>query len=374
MNIIRHIFCAAALTAAAASAAQEKENAPQGEFNPHAYLQIQAGTQYTLAEAPFSDLISPNIQVAGGYQVCPWMGIRLSVGAWQSMGGFNGYHRNGHPGNVTYKYNYIAPAADVTFNLSNAICGYNPERVVSIYAFIGAGANIGFSNGEANDIHNQGYRMAYIWNGTKVRATGRAGIGLDFRISDAITLEVETNANILNDHYNSKKAGNADWYFNLLGGIRINLGKTSRKTAPGSLPAIIAEQDGPEAKDEEPSVKEQPAPAKETRKEREMHRDIFFRINSFKINEEGERKIAEIAGYLKENQNTTLYVTGYADAQTGNDAINNRLSRLRAETVVKTLTGKHNIERNRIKSKYEGSKVQPFAENDMNRVAVCIGK
>lgn len=369
INIIKAILCASIATTAAN--AQQKENVATKEFNPHAYIQIQGGEQYTLAEANFNDLISPNIQVAGGYRLKPWLGIRLSVGAWQSKGGFNGYRRNGMPGNVTYKYNYVAPAADITLDLSNIIYGYNPNRTLSVSAFIGAGANIGFSNNEANDINSQGYKMAYIWDGTKVRATARGGIGLDFRVSDAISLGMEANANILNDHYNSKKAGNADWYFNLLAGIKVNIGKTTRKTAPTPPPTIVTEHNEPEVKEERP-IQETPAPVEETKKETEMHRDIFFKINSSEINGEGEKKIAELAEFLKENKDATLYVTGYADAKTGNDAINNRLSRQRAEAVKNVLTGKHKIEGNRIKSRHEGSRIQPFAENDMNRVSICI--
>lgn len=43
---------------------------------------------------------------------------------------------------------------------------------------------------------------------------------------------LEGNANITTDKYNSKKAGNADWYFNALAGLRINLGKSHTKTEP----------------------------------------------------------------------------------------------------------------------------------------------
>lgn len=43
---------------------------------------------------------------------------------------------------------------------------------------------------------------------------------------------LEGNANITTDKYNSKKAGNADWYFNALAGLRINLGKSHTKTKP----------------------------------------------------------------------------------------------------------------------------------------------
>ena len=39
---------------------------------------------------------------------------------------------------------YVAPGIDITFNLSNAIYGYNPNRIFNLSAFIGGGANIGW--------------------------------------------------------------------------------------------------------------------------------------------------------------------------------------------------------------------------------------
>ena len=57
---------------------------------------------------------------------------------------------------------------------------------------------------------------------------------VDFRLSDKVSLGVELQATTLNDHYNSKRAGNADWYFNALAGVKYNLGKTytTRKVEP----------------------------------------------------------------------------------------------------------------------------------------------
>jgi hypothetical protein len=50
--------------------------------------------------------------------------------------------------------------------------------------------------------------MRYIWDGTKERPFGRGGIELNFRVSDAVSIMLEGNANILSDKYNSKKADN----------------------------------------------------------------------------------------------------------------------------------------------------------------------
>lgn len=351
------------------TAAQET---PEYRFQKHAYLQLQGGAQYTLGEAKFSDLVSPNAQLGLGYRFTPVLGARLTVNAWQSRGGFNGYVDNGLAGNVTYKYKYVAPGIDLTLDLTNAIGGYTPHRAVSLTLFAGGGANIAFSNGEAQDINAAGYEMAYIWDGTKVRPFGRGGIGIDFRLSDAVSLGIEGNANVVSDKYNSKKAGNADWYFNALAGIKIALGKTSRKAA-AEVPVMQAVIPA-----EEPAS-ETPAPAAEVKEKAAetvapMRKEVFFAINSCEITADEHAKITELAQYMKEHPAAKAVVTGYADAGTGTQAINERLSAGRAEAVAGVLTKVYGIDAARIEQRAEGSRVQPFAENDMNRVTICTAE
>lgn len=335
-------------------------------FNPHAFITLQGGAQYTLGEAKFKDLISPNVQLGIGYQFNSWFGARLAANAWQSKGGYNGYMVNNLPGNVTYKYKYVAPGVDFMFNLSNAFFGFNPMRVVNVTAFVGGGANIAFSNDDANALSNQGYLMSYIWSGTKVRPVGRGGVDVDFRISDRFSIGIEGNANILSDHYNSKKAGNADWYFNGLVGFKISLGKTYKKIETPVEPVQTAE---PAPQMEEKVVE----PVKqEVKAVEDIRRDVFFKINSTKVSDQESVKIEELANYLKGNPNTKLEIKGYADAKTGTDEINNKLAKLRAESVVKILVEKYQISNNRIIYSSEGAKVQPFSENDKNRVSICV--
>lgn len=71
-------------------------------FKKHAFITLQGGAQYTLGEAKFKDLISPNVQLGIGYQFNPWFAARIQANGWQSKGGWN----NGI--NNTYKFKYVA--------------------------------------------------------------------------------------------------------------------------------------------------------------------------------------------------------------------------------------------------------------------------
>ncbi|MGN0282634.1 MAG: OmpA family protein [Prevotella sp.] len=363
MKTLKTLLVAALLSLGLAAQAQDADYT----FKKHAFLQLQGGVQHTLGEAKFGDLLSPNIQAALGYQFSPIFGARLAVNGWQSKGGYSGYKESdgANPGNIQYKYKYVSPTIDFMFNLSNLIWGYNPVRLVNVSAFVGGGLNIGFSNDEANDIAARGYNMTYLWDGTKVLPVGKAGIAVDFRLSDAVALGIEGNANVLSDKYNSKKAENADWYFNVLAGLKINLGKSYEKVVPPAPAPVVVEP--------EPEPVVEPAPVVEEIKVIEPLRiDVFFTINVSKITESEENKVKELVEFMNKYPNKKVQVTGYADAGTGNDKINDRLAAQRAAAVVKMLTEKYGIAADRISSDSKGSRVQPFAENDMNRVSICI--
>ena len=369
-----------------ASAQAEQKGTTEYVFQPHWYVMLQGGGQYTLGEGDFSDLFSPNAQVALGYNFSKVLGLRLSVNAWQSKGVIKLDDTDMTPASTyegKWKWNYVAPSLELMFNLSNIVCkNFNPNRLLNVYAFVGGGANIAMSNDDAQKVEaeirayqNRGnllwdgrQNMRYLWDGTKVNIFGKGGLIFDFRISDKVSVNIEGNANILTDKYNSKKADNADWYFNALAGVKVNLGKTyTTKFTPAPEPEIRYVEKVVE------KIVEVPAKV-EVKPIEKIRRDIFFTINSFKVRDTEAEKIKDIADYLQNHPNAKVEVTGYADAGTGNNRINDRLAKQRADVVVKALMNQYNISADRISFDSKGSRVQPFAENDLNRVTICIAE
>lgn len=362
--------------------AANAQDAPKTEyvFNPHWYVQGQIGAQYTLGEVKFGDLISPNLQLGVGRQFTPIWGARFSLNMWQSKGGINIYDDKLNKTSKDYSWNYIAPMIDGTLNLSNALCGYNPTRTVSVGLLAGIGLNIGFGNDDAKDIakaiadaeSNTGSEnLKYAWGGTKVRFVGRVGANVDFRIDDQWSVGVEATANVLSDNYNSKKAGNGDWYFNALVGVRYNIGKTYSTrtiTPPAPVEKIV----------ERIVEKIVEVPAKNTdsqfmKKATSIRREVFFTIGKNVINAEGFKKLDEVAAYMKECPEATVTVTGYADRGTGSAKVNDRIAARRADIVEAELV-KRGVARDRIIKSSKGSRVQPFSDNDKNRVTICIAE
>ena len=358
------------------SASAQEADKTVNVFTPHWYAQAQIGGQYTLGEIGFGKLLSPNVQVGVGYNFNQVVGARLSLNTWQSKAGQN------VAGNVyKWKWNYVAPMVDATFNLTNLFCEYNPDRLVEVGVFGGIGANIAWGNDEAADaqkaiLAGAGKNLAEIqaplenlWDGTKTRFVARVGANVDFRVSDRVKLGVELSANTLSDKYNSKKAGNPDWYFNALVGVKVALGEThTTKVIPAPKPVEkIIER-----------IIEKPAPAPAPKVESKVveenfRRDIFFPIGNTNIAKSQTTKIAEIVKYMKENPDAKITLTGYADKGTGSAAFNDKIAARRAQTVYNTLAAK-GVAKSRMIKESKGCRVQPFEENDMNRVTICIAK
>ena len=82
-------------------------------------------------------------------------------------------------------------------------------------------------------------------------------------------------------------------------------------------------------------------------------------------------KVEKIANFIKANKNCKVKVTAYADKGTGTPQLNMKYSKERAEKVVKALIDA-GIDKNIITSEYKGDTVQPFSENDKNRVAIVV--
>lgn len=359
------------------SASAQEADKTVNVFTPHWYAQAQIGGQYTLGEIGFGKLLSPNVQVGVGYNFNQVVGARFSLNTWQSKAGQN------VAGNVyKWKWNYVAPMVDATFNLTNLFCEYNPDRLVEVGVFGGIGANIAWGNDEAADAQAAILKseaatealkygatpLENIWDGTKTRFVARVGANVDFRVSDRVKLGVELSANTLSDKYNSKKAGNPDWYFNALVGVKVALGEThTTKVIPAPKPVEkiierIIEKPAPA-----------PAPKVEAKVEENFRRDIFFPIGNTNIAKSQSTKIAEIVEYMKENPDAKITLTGYADKGTGSAAFNDKIAARRAQTVYNTLAAK-GVAKSRMIKESKGCRVQPFEENDMNRVTICIAK
>lgn len=344
--------------------AQEQRIKEEGKINfqSHWFIQVQAGGAHTVGEAKFTDLISPAAAINVGYQFAPVWRVRVGASGWQAKGRWVTPRQD-------YQYKYLQGSADIISDLSTLFCGFNPKRVFNGYAFVGVGLNHAFDNDEANALNTGGYQMEYLWKDSKNFVSGRFGLGCNLRLNDCLAINIEGNANVLSDKFNSKKAGNADWQFNALVGLNIKFGKGYTKTKPiyYEVEPVAVEQPKPAP------VVEQPKQKKEEIVVQPMKEDIFFALNSARIQNDQKAKIDALVEYLQKNSSAKVKVTGYADVGTGNPRINKTLSEKRAANVADALKAK-GIATDRIVVDSKGDTVQPYNTPKENRVSICIAE
>lgn len=380
MNIKKALFASLFAVCALGASAQTVETRVAKdttiyEHVPHWYAEAKIGGQYTLGEVNFGELISPNAQIAGGYNFNKVFGARLAVNLWQGRGGSD------IAGELyKWKFNYIAPTVDVTANLSNLIAGVNPNRLVDISAFLGGGLNISFTNGQAQNAHDamlaknpslaeSDQFLRLLWGGSKVRGVAQGGFIADFKVSKKVSVSAELSANLTGDGFNSKKAGNSDWYFNALVGAKYNFGETY-KTVKVQAPEKIVYKEKIVEKVVEKVVEKPVEKVVKVNDRPKLHIEIFFNLAGFKLLGSEAHKVTEVANYMKKYPEAKLNVVGLCDKGTGTDATNNPLSVKRAN-LVKDLLVKKGISADRIITEGKGSTIQPYEVPELNRVAIC---
>ena len=301
-----------------------------------------------LATSPFKKFRSnPGVSVAVGKWFTPGIGLRTKLsGIWGKNVTDDNNDGNGNK--------YWTLNEHVLFNLSNMLCGYNPNRVWNFIPFAGAGVTRSMS-------YNT-YAMNYS-----------VGILNTFRVSKKVGINFELGWDRLEgdadgcDYSN----GNRGWdsHDNKLYaevGLTFNLGKASWNKTPdvdaikalsqSQIDALNAQLN--DANAENARLKKLLAEKKEesTKGVKEFANSpvsVFFSINKYKI---ASRKdlvnVKEMAKYAKEND-ANILVTGYADSATGKPAYNQKLSEKRANTVADEIV-KMGVSRDKITTEAKG--------------------
>lgn len=181
-------------------------------------------------------------------------------------------------------------------------------------------------------------------------------------------------ANNLHDRFNSKTNGNGDWQLTGMLGVTFKFGLPKAQSAPKEP---VHEPVGlPEEQEEKPVVDNTPAPVPTPvlTQEKTKRVEVFFDINSATIKASEERKVSELAAWMKRRPQAKVSLTAYADAGTGTPEINRAVSEKRVKAVAKLLKERHGIDVARIQTDFKGDTVQPFTNNDMNRVTIGVAE
>lgn len=334
---------------------------------------VQGGAQATMTNYDFSKLIMPYGAVYFGGYYNAVVGGRVHAMGFRSKGGFKSLDRS-------YYYNFYDVNADLLLNLSN-LFWKNNSHFVNLVLVGGVGLNYAWHNKQAvnltNTVTGLSAQCPNIWKTDRLGHNFRVGLQLDLDVAKHFGVNVEVDANNMNDRFNSKKANKDDWMLSAAVGVSYKFAYKSKARPMVPLVPAIVEKPKPApapAPAPKPVAKPAPAPAPAPAPVvKTMKEEIFYSIRSSQVSTAEWAKVERIVKFMKENPDATVDIVGYADAQTGNPTINMKYSLKRAEDLKKALTDKYGISASRISASAKGDTAQPFGENTKNRVSIITG-
>ena len=386
----------------------------QDTFFPGFYLGLKGGIGETVGETTFKNLISPAAAVDFGVQITPTFGLRADLNGWQGKGWYADLGEG-------YKFNYAQAAIDATFDFCNMFSGKFRERAVNPYIFIGVGANYAFNNGA---VQSKLPATNNYWDKKNISPVGRLGLGIDFRLGDLVSLEIEALDNVLNDKFNSKVGDKIDHQIDFLAGLKFNFGYAAGKKAQAAALAAaaaaaeaaaakaaaekaeaerLAAEAAAKAKAEAEAAARAKAEAERLAAERaEAERlaaekaayeaakaqaaidavaaakksgnNVYYNIGKSDIRSSEAYKVKNLIKKLNANPEMTATICGFADKYTGDPERNMILSEARATGVAAELV-KAGIDASRIKTFWYGDTVEVVkGGHEKNRVSVLISK
>lgn len=267
-----------------------------------------------------------NFNISAGKYITPTWGARVQFGGFQQK---IGAQKTGFAGDSKTALEFNM---DAMVNFTNLIGGYNPDRVVDFYGFVGPTMNIAKAV-NTSIIVGETVQATYSEDGTKARIGATAGLGLGFNVSNSWAINLEGRFGVTPSVF-----GNASDFNKAEGSARFTIGATytfgGKKFVKGGEAKIV------EKVVEKEVVKEVPVEViKEVVKEipGSASAAIFFKIGKAVISPEGMVNVKLMADVIKKNPNAKYKVAGFADKGTGSVQTNQTLSEKRAQAVYDAL-------------------------------------
>lgn len=325
------------------------------------------------SKADFMDRLTVAPAFQFGTWFSPYYGMRI-----KGTGGFTNLHTFNDDANLMSRNKYVSAEINFMWDVTNYLMNYNSKRVYSFIPYIGAGWAYGW------DYKNQ--PESFLGHYQRHSATVDGGLINRFRFNERLALDVELSGKLLRSDFD-QRVGKRE--YDVLGSVSANLIYTFGKKATfeqaelkdpveiARLNNTINEQRAEiAALANRPVVVAEPEViVKEVVKEVDrslepVNNVVLFSINKTKVEAHQEVNVYNVAKYLKENPGIKVRIVGYTDKATGTVAINERLSRERAQNVANMMTGKYGISSDRIHIQWEGQTNPPFSVDEWNRAVI----
>lgn len=363
--------------AAVTANAQTKEKFTSERFKDNIFISVGGGAQVCVnpdnSDYGLGKAITPLIHVSLGKWVNPTWGFRGQVaGLWSTL---NSKHLNGVEtvvGNQTTWYKiknkkYFTLRADALYNLSNSICGYNPDRLFTLSVFAGPGLTFAKTYGDQDKLN------ALI--------NGSVGLMGQFNVNDYLDINIEARGEVSPSIFGKYSNAYTDGAVSLTAGVTYTFGGKKFISCNGVDQDAIndevnryrsqlekAKADLDAAKRALANVKPE---VKEVVKTIQVPgpRAVFFKIGKATLDDYGLVNLQLAAKVMKENPNKKYKIAGYADKATGSVALNKKLADKRAQAVYDALV-KEGVSKDQLEVIGYGGTDNMFGKNFLNRVVI----
>ena len=330
---------------------------------------------------------APHITVSLGKWFTPVWGVRAQGGLWKAN--FDTKSANGTYEPLVgvaenYDKNVGQIRLDAMYNLSNAIWGYNPDRLFNLSVFAGPGLTIA-KTADGIPVQTGENTWARVPAGDQkghVYVNGSVGLQGKFNVNKYWDIDIEARGELAPSYLGHLSTAKT------VGGIYVGVGATYTFGGKKFVPYISkvdvdalndeinkyrseleqAQADLANAKNALANVKPE---VKEVVKEVQVAgpRAIFFKIGSARLDDYGKVNIQLAAKILKANPDKKYRVAGYADKATGSASWNQKLSEKRAQVVYDALIAE-GVDKDQLELVGFGGTENMFGKNLLNRVVI----
>lgn len=357
-------------------------------FKDHWFVDVQVGAGIqpfgeANNQADFMKRLSilPNLAVGRWHN--PYFGTRAHFYLWNVYG----FEKNATKTVDRYANNFGAAQLEFMFDVFNYFMPYNPDRIFRIVPFVGVGAAARFNTKDAN---GNTINFPYANKGIDYSGAFNAGLIFKFHVADAWDINLESQLLLDKNNFagTNRYSNSADYLHFLSLGLSYNFAKREfKEVVPMDEEAIREANNQISAlREENRELSKRPVSCPECpevsafatgktdgKKISVIDNIVYFRLDSYKIDQNQIINIYNTAKYAK-NNNSKIYVVGYADVKTGTPSYNMTLSQKRAEAVANMLINEYGIEASRVIIDYKGDTVQPFDVNEWNRVVIMTAE
>ena len=367
-GIVSIMLAGLALTATA----QTKEKYYSEKFKDNIFVSAGVGAQACMNPDNFDygigNAITPLIHVSVGKLFDPIWGIRGQVaGLWSTL-----YTERGlQEGNYLKIKNkkYFTLRADAMFNLTNSICGYNPERLFSLSVFAGPGLTFSKTYGKQEKLN--------------ALVNGSVGLMGQFNINKYLDINIESRGEVSPSIFGSESSAYTDGAISLTAGVTYTFGGKNFVSCGAKIDQNAINNEVNKYRSELAQAQADLANAKnamsnsskpvtkEVVKEIQVAgpRAVFFKLGSARIDDYGMVNIQLAAKILKANPDKKYKIAGYADKATGSASVNQKLSEKRAQAVYDALV-KEGVSEDQIELVGFGGTANMFSKDYLNRVVI----